>query len=515
MTGSYAFDHYVLTPSRHELRRDGVPLTLEPKAIAVLGELVTHPGELLGRERLLDVVWGHRHVTPGVLNRLVMQLRRALEDDARAPRFIQTVHSLGYRFIAPVRSGDADQVDAGGPAGARLPQATSHGAIPLAVLPFRDLSGAPGEAWFSDGITEDIITALSRWRMLAVRSRSASFRHRGSDDFEGVARALGVRYIVEGSVRRLGDDVRIGASLIDADSGNTLWAEKFDQPASGIFAVQDSVVATIVSTLVGRVQASDVERARRKPPPSLAAYECVLEGNALHWYDASQRAEATRLFEKAIALDPDYGLAHALLAVMRYVDWYDAPKGDDTSLEAAYVLARRGVEIDPGDSACHSLLAQVHRLRGEWALCEQQIHRAIELNPTNQWNTAAMGMMQAYLGRPEAGDAWFQRTRRIDPYFDEPWFWREQGIARLVRGDDVAAVSMFDRMTVRHYRVDAFRAATLALKGDQEAARAVAADCLARRPGFSSAQFLSKMPFANPMHRDRIARGLRLAGLPG
>ena len=200
--------------------------------------------------------------------------------------------------------------------------------MPLAVLPFANMGGDPEQDYFSDGISEDIITELSRWHMLAVRSRAASFRYRGvAVDVREVASELGVRFIVEGSVRRMGDRVRITAQLIDAEAGNHVWAEKYDRALSELFAVQDEVVRTIVGTLVGRVQARDAARARRKPPSSLAAYECVLKGNALPWAEPEGFAEATRLFEQAIALDPEYGLAHALLAAMRYGQWYDDPVG--------------------------------------------------------------------------------------------------------------------------------------------------------------------------------------------
>ena len=177
------------------------------------------------------------------------------------------------------------------------------------------MSGDPEQEYFSDGITEDIITELSRWRLLAVRSRSASFRYRGiAVDMKQVARELNVRFIVEGSVRRMGARIRINAQLIDNETGSHIWAEKFDHESAELFAVQDQVVQTIVSTLVGRVHVSDVERARRKPAASLEAYECVVRGNALPWDDPDGLAEAKRLFEKAISIDPGYGHAHALLA---------------------------------------------------------------------------------------------------------------------------------------------------------------------------------------------------------
>jgi len=439
VTGShiYAFDRFRLETARHELCRDGQPVALEPKAFAVLTELLVHDGELLSHDALLDAVWGHRHVTPGVLSRSIAQLRRALGDDSEHPHYIQTVHALGYRFIAPVASDGKQGVatalmPAASPVASTEPTATGVAAVPVAVLPFANMSDDPAQAYFSDGITEDIITELSRWHMLAVRSRAASFRYRGvALDVQQVARELQVRFIVEGSVRRMGERVRITAQLVDVEAGMHVWAEKFDRALADLFIVQDQVVQTIVSTLVGRVQARDTVRARRKQPASLAAYECVLKGNALSWDEPAGAAEAAQLFEQAIALDTGYGLAHALLAAMRYGAWYDDPIDTDTHLLEAHALATRALELDPDESTCHSLYAQVCHLRGEYDLCLQHIRRAVELNPNNQWNNADMGMMLNYVGDAQEALTWFGRAREIDPYFDEQWYWREYGLAYL------------------------------------------------------------------------------------
>lgn len=523
---SYAFDRFRLRTAQHELLRDGQPVALEPKAFALLSQLLAHQGELMGRDALLDTVWGHRFVTPGVLSRSVAQLRKALGDDSEHPRYIQTVHALGYRFIAPVtcsdemgaseaeaavatRSTDGDEVD---PVTAGVAGSVT---VPVAVLPFANMSGDPEQAYFSDGITEDIITELSRWRMLSVRSRAASFRFRGvAVDVQQVARELQVRFIVEGSVRRMDDRVRITAQLIDAEAGSHIWAEKYDRALADIFAVQDEVVRTIVSTLVGRVQASGAECARRRPPASLAAYECVLKGNALQWDEPAGAAEAARLFEQAIALDARYALAHSLLAAMRYGVWYDTPIGCDDALEDAHALAARALELDPNESTCHSLYAQVCHLRREFDLCSQHIRRAVELNPTNQWNAADMGMMLNYLGQADEALAWFRRAREIDPYFDVPWYWREYALAYLLlhRYDEAAA--MFNHLPGRAYRICALKAACHALRGDEELARLHAGRCLAARPEFSIAHFLAKTPFRNPDDAAHLAAGMSRAGLP-
>jgi len=388
--------------------------------------------------------------------------------------------------------------------------------VTICVLPFTNMSGDPAQDYFSDGLTEDIITELSRWRRLfSVRSRSASFRYRGSAvDMKQVARELDVRFIVEGSVRRVGERVRINAQLIDAESGSHVWAERFDHGLDEIFAVQDRVVQTIVSTLVGRVQASDAERSRRKAPASLAAYECVLQGNALPWDEPEGAAEAARLFEKAVEIDPGYAIAHALLAALHYARWKDDAGYSDAQLDEAYLLAKRAVELDDGDSTCHAMLGQVLLLRRAFDQAVQYARRAVEINPNNQWNSAYLGCILIYTGRSEEALGWFARAREIDPYFDPAWYWRAQGQAYMHLQRYAEAAANFNHTRVRPYRVLALMAACYAELGDPDRARVHVADCLALRPDFSVSRYMRKEPFQLKTDADRVEAALRRAGLP-
>lgn len=388
--------------------------------------------------------------------------------------------------------------------------------VTICVLPFTNMSGDPGQDYFSDGLSEDIITELSRWRRLfSVRSRSASFRYRGAAvDMNQVARELDVRYIVEGSIRRVGTRVRINAQLIDTETGSHVWAERFDHGLDEIFAVQDRVVQTIVSTLVGRVQASDTERARRKPPSSLAAYECVLKGNSLPWDEPAGAEEATRLFEQAVQLDPSYAIAHALLAALGYARWRDDPTDSRAKLDEAYVFAKRAVDLDDGDSTCHAIMGQVLLLQRSFALAEQYARRAVEINPNNQWNAADIGCVLIYLGKSEEALDWFARAREIDPYFDPAWYWRGLGQAymHLERYDEAAASLSHARE--KHYRILALLAASQAELGDLDHARINVADCLALRPNFSVSSYMRKEPYKIAAEAGRMEAALLKAGLP-
>jgi TolB-like protein/tetratricopeptide (TPR) repeat protein len=435
------------------------------------------------------------------------------EVTARGPKMQETVRALG----ALVTRGRSPQpaAETAAIATPRPMVAPGQPRVTICVLPFRNLNAGPEQEAFAEGITGDIITELSRWRLLAVRSRSASFRYRGgSVDIDQVARELNVRFVVEGGVRRMGDRIRINVELIDTETGSHVWGERYDRPQAELFDVQDQVVQQIVSTLVGRVQVSDVERARRKPPSSLDAYECVLKGNALPWDDPQGFAEATRLFEKAIEIDRDYGIAHGMLAMMRCAQWRNDPGFSNSALDEAYALARRAVELDDGESTCHSLLAQIHLYRHSFERALQHMRRSVEINPNNQWNLADMGQVLAYVGRAEEAVTWFARAKEIDPYFDPPWYWRQAGVTLMVLHRFDEAIGMFAHITTRTFRIDAYMAACHARLGDPAQARRMAAECLALRPGFSIRQFMSKEPFKDPADAEYFAESLRLAGLP-
>jgi len=497
-------------PTLDEICKDGRTIKLEPKAMRLLMCLAERAGEVVSIEQLLERVWKEVVVSQDSVYAAVAALRRTLGDDPRNPRYIANVVRRGYRLIAPVSPWMEPPVEPTAHAAPTLPDKPS-----IVVLPFSNLSGDPAQEYFSAGITEDLITELSRWRLLAVRSRSASFRYHGvSVDIEQIARELDVRFIVEGSVRRMGERIRISVQLVDAETSSHIWVEKFDRAFEEIFVVQDRVVQTIVSTLVGRVEVSAAERAGRKPPTSLAAYECVLKGNALSWDDPVGAAEATRLFEKAIELDPDYALAHTLLAAMLCRRWHYQLGNMDSVLEQAYALARRAVELDDRESTCHAILGHVCILQRHYDLALQYLRRAVEINPNNQWNAADLGSCLVYTGDSEEALTWFAKARELDPYFNVPWYWQEAGLACMNLGRYADALLRLGHASDRLYRNSVLTAACHARLGDMDRAGASVAVCLSLRPDFSIAQFMSREPFKNPADAEQLVSSLRLAGLP-
>ncbi len=423
--------------------------------------------------------------------RETLELRRQIAEDESYPVKIE---------IAPGEPAQFQSKD-------RLPS--------IAVLPFANLGDDPAQSYFSDGVTEDIITELSRWRLLSVQSRSASFRYRGAAaDMRQIARDLNVRYIVEGSVRRMVERIRISVQLIDAETGNHVWAERYDRELAEIFAVQDQVVRTIVSTLVGRVEVAAVEKVRRKPPASLVAYECVLKGNALRWDDPIEAAEATRLFAKAIELDPGYGFAHSMLANMYSRKWGDDPSNSDAALQEAYELAKRAVELDSNESTCFAMLGQVCLLRRSYDVALQYMRRAIEINPNNQWNAADMGFVLVYVGQVEAALECFKRAKEIDPYFDPPWYWSSLGKAYMVLHRYEEALAAFEHLPTGNYFVAALMAGCHARLADKERATVFMTECLRMRPDFSIGRRMAKEPFKNSADAAHLAECLHMAGLP-
>jgi len=394
-------------------------------------------------------------------------------------------------------------------------RASGAARVGICVLPFANLGGDPEQAFFSDGFTSDIITELSRWRMLTVRSKSATLPYRGgTTDPMRVARELEVRYVVEGSVRRLGNRVRITVQLVDGESGAHVWGEKFDREQSEIFDVQDQVVQTIAGTLVGRVQMTDAERARRKPTSSLEAYECVQRGNALPWDVPESAAEAARLFEQAIALDPGYAMAHALLGTMRIGQYRQDPASSNAALDEAFTLTQRAVELDDGDSTCHSLFAHACLYRRSFELALQHMRRAVEINPNNPWNRADMGLVLTYAGSAEDALAWMKRAREIDPYFDPPWYWRQTGQIYMALRQFEQALEMFAHVPLRTDRTTVYMAACHARLNQMDQARQICSECLSATPDFSIRQFVSKEPFRDPAETEYLAQSLRMAGLP-
>ena len=402
---------------------------------------------------------------------------------------------------------------AGRPDQSNRPDRSDHPTI--AVLPFTNLSADPGQRYFSDGVTEDIITELSRFRSLSVIAHNTAFRYRDPNvDLRGVAEELGAQFVVEGSVRKAGKQIRVTAQLVDAATGKHIWAERFDREEQAIFAVQDEVVSTIAATLVGRLQAAGAEHARRKPPTSLAAYECVLRGNALAFGDPEADAEACRLFKQAIALDPEYARAHALLALAEYRVWRLDPAVSDGALERAISAAKKAGRLDQNDSVCQSVNGWIHLILRAFDLAEQHYRKGRDLNPNSPSAVAGMGILYNYLGRPDEAIVYLDEAKLLDRFFDPAWYWHARGVTHFVARQYDEAIADFAHGPVVPQWALAYVAACYTHTDRIARAREVAAEIRLATPGFSIAQHLRIEPYKHQADVDHLATGLRKAGLP-
>ena len=385
----------------------------------------------------------------------------------------------------------------------------------IAVLPLANMSGEPEQEYFADGITEDMITDLSRWQSLAVLSRNSTTRFKGKPvDIQRVGRELGVRFLVEGSVRRMGERMRITTQLIDVETGSHVWAGRFDRPVADLFEVQDEMVRTIVGTLVGRVQTSEAERAQRKPPSSLAAYDLTLRGNALSWDDPASAAEAKRAFERAIEIDPGYARPYSLLATMLGREWRNDLSASRDMLDRALAVARRGAELADDDSTCQTALGYIYFERRSFDLALSHYERGVEINPTNPWNQLDFGYLLSYLGRAEEALEILRNARRMDPYLGPPWYWRSLGVAHFVLRRYADALAAFDRGAANCPRYAlAMMAGCCAKLGLSDRTQEAVALCPAGRPRGAIAKLLARIPFKESSDLEHLVECLRVAGM--
>ena len=385
----------------------------------------------------------------------------------------------------------------------------------IAVLPFDNMSSGETQQYFGDGISDDIITELSRFRQLRVVARNSSFQFRGPNvDVGRVSRELGILYVLEGSVRRLGNRIRITAQLVDASSGHHVWADRFDRSLEELFDVQDQVVRTIVGTLVGRLQADRAGRAKRKPPTSLVAYECVLRGDALSVFDAANEAEARRLFKQAIELDPEYARPYALLAFAFCREWDSDMSGSDAALDQALALAKRAVELDDGQETCLAALGFVQMCRSSFDLAEHYYTRALALNPNNPTVLANLGGLYVCLGEPAKGMDYLKEAKVVDPFFAPKWYWGQVGRAYFVTHQYDDAIAAFARYPSTRVWGLGYLAACYALTGNIDRSKHHAAEVLRLMPEFSISRYVPKELYRLLSDRKHLTDALRKAGLP-
>jgi adenylate cyclase len=385
----------------------------------------------------------------------------------------------------------------------------------VAVLPFANMSGEAEQEFFADGLTEDILTELSRRRELFVISRTSTFVYKGqSANLREVAQKLGARYLVEGSVRKAGERLRVTVQLIDTASDSHVWAERYDRKLDDVFAIQDEITSAIVATLPGRLEAAQRDQLARTKPSNMAAYECVLTAKVLHHRSTREdNAEAEKLIGRALQLDPDYAHAHAWRGcILGQAYGYGWCKDKDATFSEVQRALARAMALDDNDADVHRILAAVAIMRNDMNRARYHQDRALELNPNYDLVVVQMGELFAWLGQSNEGVEWIRKAMRLNPHHPAR-FWSHLGKAYFVGRQYAQAIECFMRLSAMDAQQHAFVAASYGMLGDSTAAAAHVARVRQIDPELDLKKLLATTHYVNETDVDHLRDGLTRAGL--
>ncbi|WP_439500872.1 winged helix-turn-helix domain-containing tetratricopeptide repeat protein [Aminobacter ciceronei] len=496
----FAFGPFLLDPDAGTLLRNDDPVAVSHRGMKLLAALVGRSRAILGKAELMDAAWPGTTVEEGNLTVQIAQLRKMLGPKADGGEWISTVPRVGYRFL-----GRVEQLGEAGRKPLPLPDRPS-----IAVLPFVNVGDGSEQGAFADGLTEDLITDLSRVPGLFVIARNSSFAYKGrAMDVRTIASELGVRHLLEGSARRAAGRVRINVQLVDAVSGDHLWAERFDRSLEDIFAVQDEVTGKIVEALLGRL---------RTPPPrvrpkNLEAYDLCVRARKLMDDSPQAAREAHLMLSRAISLDPGYAEAHRWLAMNHWMGWVHSGGPAEAGRKDALDLARKAVALDPGDAGCCWVLAYLLAYDKSFAEADAEFARAIELDPNEADTWAALSDIAILAGRIEDGLAHIRKAFRLNP-FPASWYYLVLGQAQYAARDYEAAAETLLKDETYRTSSRRFLAASLAQLGRLDEARAEAELFLVGNPGYTTRHWAATEPFRDAATLAHFVDGFCKAGLP-
>jgi TolB-like protein len=521
----FLFGDHMLDGDRRELRRGTDPIAVEPQVFDLLIYLVQNRDRVVTKDDLIESIWGGRVVSDSTLTSRINAARKAIGDSGHNQKLIRTIARKGLRFVGDVRMQPMGIEPPEGLTGGQTDPHEPRPALPLpdrpaiAVLPFVNLSGDPEQDYFSDGISEDIITALSKLRWFFVIARNSSFTYKGKAvHMKQIAEELGVGYVVEGSVRKGGERVRITVQLNDVATGSHIWAERYDRDIADVFAVQDEITEAIVAAIEPQLYAAENFRAQRKPPDSMDAWDLVMRGLSHYWRLTRQdNVVAQALLEKAIAIDPNYGQALGVLAASHtfsaHMGWADMA----TVVPIAERAALAAIRADSEDPWAHYALGNVYLFtrRFEDSLAEFEL--ALRLNPNFSLAQGYYGLTLSYCGRWQDGDLAARRALRLSPR--DPFAALYFGIAAYSQfnGHNYEEAMRLAREAIRQRNdfVGGHRVLTSAagMAGRADVASAALQELRRAQPNISLAWIEKEMPFKLDADRKHYLEGFRRAGL--
>jgi TolB-like protein/DNA-binding winged helix-turn-helix (wHTH) protein/cytochrome c-type biogenesis protein CcmH/NrfG len=528
----FVFADHMLDTDRRELRRGAEAVAVEPQVLDLLICLVQNRNRVVTKDDLIASVWGGRIVSDATLTSRIYAARKAVGDDGHGQKLIRTIARKGLRFVVDVRARSdaaepALEIDTGlaidpplmdelrEPGGLALPLPERPA---IAVLPFDNLCGDPEQEYFSDGISEDIITALSKLRWFFVIARNSSFIYKGKAvHMKQVAEELGVNYVLEGSVRKEGGRVRITAQLNDVVTGSHIWAERYDRDLADVFAVQDEITEAIVAAIEPQIYAAENFRARRKPPERLDAWDLVMQALSHYWrVTRHDNAIAQELLERAIAIDPSYGQALGLLATSHifgvHMGWSDksiAPIAERAALAA--------IRADSEDSWAHHALGCTHLFARRFDDSLAAFESALRLNPNFSLAQCYYCVTLAYSGRWQEAEEAVHRALRFSPRDPlSALYYGAASYAQFVgRNYDKAMQLARESIRQRSDFVGAHRVITAAagMAGQAEVAAAALHELRRVQPDVSLGWIATQMPIKLEADREHYLEGFRRAGL--
>jgi TolB-like protein len=529
----FSFSDHVLDVDRRELARQGAGIAVEPQVFDLLVFLVENRNRVVTRDDLIESVWDGRIVSESTLASRINAARTALGDSGSEQRLIRTIPRKGFRFVAAVELHDAsrsrdDSSQVSSPAenpandvvrGAVTANLPTLDRPAIAVLPFINMSASPDQEYFADGISEDVITGLSKLRWFYVIARNSTFIYKGNPtNLKQLGAELGVGYVVEGSVRKEGDRVRITAQLNDVTTGSHVWAERYDRDLADVFAVQDEITQAIIAAIEPQLYAAENFRAQRKAPDSLDAWELVMRALSHYWrVTRHDNVVAQALLEKAIKVDPNYGQALGVLATCHIFSAHMGWEEMTVAVPVAERAALAAIRADSEDPWAHYALGSVYLFNRRFEDSLAEFELALRLNPNFALARGYYGVALTYFGGWQDGDREARHALRLSPR--DPFaaiYCGVAGYAQFIGGNYEEAIRLA-REGLRHRSdfVGAYRVLTAAagMAGLDDVAKEALTGLRRVQPTISLSWLATRIPIHNDADRERYLEGFRRAGL--